>query len=259
LKIMAWTKMKTAIVAGVVVLMTVGTATVVVKKVIYPNSWADDPKYWETDSRALAQAPAGGFIFRPTHFPKTGGSVWVDDRISAKNCSVSELVNVAYGFSYVRTILPPDMPGGHFDVMSTVAGGYSGLVKKELKKRFHLVAHSETRESDVLLLKVRNPNPPSLKPHSGADGNSSWVGGNRKTTIQNQQFDGFFRDIESRIGRPVFNETGLADKYDIEIQWQPRAGESDKDAYVRALREQLGLELVPATRPIEMLVVEKAQ
>jgi len=36
-------------------------------------------------------------------------------------------------------------------------------------------------------------------------------------------------------------------------------GESDKDAFLRAVREQLGLELVPATRPIEMLVVEKAK
>ena len=259
LKIMAWTKAKTAIVAGVAVLMAVGTTTMVVKKIIYPNSWADDPKFWETDSSALAKAPAGAFIFRPTRFRNTGGSVWVGDRISAKNCSVSELVNVAYGFSYARTILPPALPREHFDVMSTVTGGYSELLKKELKTRFHLTAHAETRPADVLLLKVQNPNPPGLKPHSGTGGISSWVGGNRKTTIRNQQFDGFFNDIESRIGRPVINETGLAGKYDIEIQWRPRTGESDKDAYVRALREQLGLELVPATQPIEMLVVEEAR
>ena len=256
---MALTKAKTAVVIGAAVLLTAGTTTLVVDKVVHKNSWADDPKYWETDSSALGQAPAGAFILRPTRFPETGGSVWAGDRMSAKNCSVSELVNVAYGFSYVRTILPPAMPREHFDVMSTVAGGYSGRVKNELKTRFQITAHTETRPTDVLLLKIQNPNPPGLKPHNGDDGNSSWIGGNRKTTIQNDQLNGFFSDIESRVGQPVINETGLRGKYDLEIQWQPRAGESDKDAYVRALREQLGLELVPTNMPIEMLVVEKAK
>jgi uncharacterized protein (TIGR03435 family) len=168
-------------------------------------------------------------------------------------------VNVAYGFSHARTILPPAMPREHFDVMSTMPGGSATPLKDELQKRFHVTAHTETRPADVLVLKVQNPNPPNLKPHNGDDGNSSWVAGNRKTAIRNQQFSGLVYDIESRIGRPVIDETGLTGKYDFEIQWQPRPGESDKDAYLRFLREQLGLELVPATRPIEMLVVEKAK
>jgi uncharacterized protein (TIGR03435 family) len=272
LKIMAWTKAKMAIAVGASVLLAAGTTAVVVEKIAASSSapklpkasatdlsWADDPRYWATDSSVLGQIPPGVYIFRPTRFANNGGGVWIGDRMSAKNCSVSELANVAYGFSYTRTILPPAMPREHFDVMSTVAGGYSERVKNELKTRFHLTAHTETRPADVLLLKVQNPNPPGLKPHSGNDGISSWAGGNRKTTIRNQGFNGFYSDIESRIGRPVINETGLTGKYDLEIQWQPRAGESDKDAYARALREQLGLELVPSHEPIETLVVEKAK
>jgi uncharacterized protein (TIGR03435 family) len=259
LKIMAWTKLKTVIVVGAATLLTVSTTTVVVKKVFYKNLWADDPKYWETDSSALGQVPAGVFIFRPTRFPKTGGLVWVGDRVSAKNCFVSEVVNVAYGFSHARTILPPAMPRGNFDVMSTMPGGSATPLKDELQKRFHLTARTETRPADVLILKVQNPNPPDLKPHNGDDGNSSWVGGNRKTTIRNRQISGFLYDIESRIGRPVIDETGLTGKYDLQIQWQPRAGESDKDAYVRTMREQFGLVLVPSREPIEMLVVEKVK
>jgi uncharacterized protein (TIGR03435 family) len=257
LKIMAWTKTKTAIVVGAATLLTVSSTTVVLKKVFYKNSWADDPKYWETDSSALGQVPAGVFIFRPTRFPKTGGLVWVGDRVSAKNCFVSEVVNVAYGFSHARTILPPAMPRGNFDVMSTMPGGSATPLKDELQKRFHLTAHTETRPADVVVLKVQNPNPPGLKPHNSDDGNSSWVGGNRKTAIRNQPISGLLYDIESRIGRPVIDETGLTGKYDLQIQWQTRAGESDKDAYVRTMREQFGLALVPTNMPVEMLVVEK--
>jgi uncharacterized protein (TIGR03435 family) len=55
------------------------------------------------------------------------------------------------------------------------------------------------------------------------------------------------------------NQTRLDKFYDIQINWRPRAGESDQDAFKRALLEQLGLELVPGREPVEMLVVEKAK
>jgi len=259
LKIMAWTKMKTAIVAGVAVLLTAGTTTLVVEKVVHKNSWADDPKSWETDSRVLDKLPAGAFIFRPTRFANGGGGVWAGERMSVRNYAISDLIDNAYGFSSVRTLFPPNMPRGHFDVMSTMAGGYATLLKNELQKRFHLTARAETRDAGVLLLKVQNPNPPGLKPHGGSDRNSSWMGGNGEITIQNQELRGFFGTIESRVGVPVLDETGLTGRYDLHLQWKPGPGESDKDAFVRVLREQLGLQLVPATRPIEMLVVEKAK
>jgi RNA polymerase sigma factor (sigma-70 family) len=43
LKIMAWTKAKTAIAAGVVTLLVAGTATVVVKKISHPTTVSDSP------------------------------------------------------------------------------------------------------------------------------------------------------------------------------------------------------------------------
>ena len=61
LKLMAWTKVKTAVVAGTIVLLAAGT-TVVVEKIVHSKlsaagpSWADDPKYWASDSRVLAKA-----------------------------------------------------------------------------------------------------------------------------------------------------------------------------------------------------------
>jgi len=260
LKIMALTKAKSAVVIGAAVLLTGGITTLVVDKVVYKNSWADNPKYWETDSRVLGKVPAGVFIFRPTRFTNGGGGVWAGDRMVAKNYSVGDLVDNTYGFSQVRTVFPPDMPREHFDVMSTMTGGSTTLVKNELQKRFRLTAHPETRDTDVLLLKVQNPNPPGLKPHVGNDGNSSSMGGNGIIKIQNQQLSGFVGGtIESRVGVPVLDETGLTGHYDLQLQWKSGPGESDKDAFVRAVRDQLGLELVPATRPIKMLVVEKVK
>jgi len=84
-----------------------------------------------------------------------------------------------------------------------------------------------------------------------------WSGGDKEIKIQNQELNGFFGDIESRVGLPVINETGLKGRYDVELQWRPQPGESEKDAYKRALSEQLGLELIPSRQPIKMLIVDK--
>ena len=163
LKLMAWSKMQTAaVVVGASVLLATGTATIVIEKNSHPElsatnlSWADDPRYWATDSRVLNQLPPGVFIFRPTRFPNTGGGVWAGNRMLVMNFSVNDLVGDAYGMGYTRTLFPPDMPKERFDVMSTVTGGSGELLKNELKKRFGLTAHRETREIEVLLLKVAN-------------------------------------------------------------------------------------------------------
>ncbi len=255
--------MKMTVVVGVGILLAAGTTTVVVEKTYHRNlsaddlSWADDPKYWATDSRVLDQLPAGVFIFRPAKFTNNEGSAWVNGRMSAKNYSVNDLMNSAYGSGNTRTIFPPDMPDEHFDVMSTMPGGYSERLKNELKKRFGLTAHSEKRAADVLLLRVQNPNPPNLKPHAPDDLNSSWSGGNQSAILKNYDLGGFFSYVESRIGMPVINQTGIKGHYDLEINWQPNPGETEKIAFRRALLDQLGLELVPTNMPIETLVVEK--
>jgi len=58
--------------------------------------------------------------------------------------------------------------------------------------------------------------------------------------------------LEEVIGRPVVDETGIAGVYDYELRWDPQKPES----VLSAVREQLGLELREAKRPIEFLIVE---
>jgi uncharacterized protein (TIGR03435 family) len=159
--------------------------------------------------------------------------------------------------SYTRTLFPNDMPRDRFDVVATIPNGTQRL-QAELKERFNLMAHREMREMDVRLLKVKNSNAPNFKPHSGSDNSSSWIGGIRKATIMNYPAHSFFEQIESSVGKPVLDRTGLTGNYDIQLDWIPRRGETEKDAYQRALLEQLGLELVPSRESIEVLIVEKA-
>lgn len=266
MKVMAWTKAKAAIAISVGVLLATGTTAVIVEKIAHPKlsatdvSWADNPKYWELNSDVLSRVPAGVFIFRPTRFPNSGGSVSMGQRLVEKNYNVHDLIGSAYLMPYTRTIFPKDLPSAQFDVMSTLSeGGWDVRIQQELRNRFDISAHRETRLADVLLLKVKDANPPNLKSHGVDDGNSFWSSGNYETTIRNVRLASFLNNIESTVGQPVIDQTELTNRYDLYLDAKPRARENQKNAFRRALLEQLGLELTPARMPIEMLVVEKVK
>ena len=267
LRIMAWTKAKTAIVAGVGVLLAAGTTTVVVKSVMPTSltsnpSWANDTKYWRTDSRVLDKNPPV-FILRPTRFPKGGGGVslggTMGDKFMVMNTGIRELFAEAYGVSANRVVLPDNLPKSRFDLMLTLPDNPREKLQQELKRRFGLTAHRQMLGTDALVLEVTNPNAPGLHVNNSATGNSSWRGGPQEITIQNQSFGGFANGLESRFGKPVINQTGLNERYDIHLQWKSLPGKSDNERFQQALHDQLGLELVPTNMPSEMLVVEKAQ
>lgn len=180
-----------------------------------------------------------------------------------KDSPIDDLVATAYGFEDTRLIFPEDIQRGRagpgYDLMLTLRYRPLKALQDELVKQFGLVGHAETIVTNAFLVKVANPDAPGLKPASSASGqHPGWFGENWSLTIHDQPLDYFLSGfIESEIGQPVFDETGLSGKYDLHMQWKPEAGETDKAAFERALREQLGLELVPTEKPVKMLVVEK--
>ena len=134
---------------------------------------------------------------------------------------------------------------------------------------------------DAFILRVSNLNAPGLKVNTSnsTDGGSSDEPENLKvinlkmsgmTAIIGQDSTGapviktnldnsIVRVLEGAyLGRPVIDETGLTESYDFELHLDSKS-KNYTEAIKNALREQLGLELVPTNMPIEMLVVEKAQ
>ena len=66
--------------------------------------------------------------------------------------------------------------------------------------------------------------------------------------------------LEAKLGKPVLDETALTNHYDFELKWEERPDEKPSaETIVKAVREQLGLELTTATRPVEVVVVEKEE
>jgi uncharacterized protein (TIGR03435 family) len=222
-------------------------------------AWASDPKNWELNSRTLESLPPSAFILRPTQFSRNGGGVWTGGRRLLRGGSIQTLIANAYDSSELRMVLPADVPADRFDFLSTMSGDWKPELRDQIKKRFGLVAHKETREVEVFRLRVNNPNPSHLKKHNRPDDSSSWTGATQSMEIKNQSLDGFVGSIESNMGQPILDETGLSGNYDLQLNWRSKPGESVTDAFRRALLEQLGLELVPDRAPIEVLVVEKVR
>ncbi len=127
-----------------------------------------------------------------------------------------------------------------------------------LKKKFGLIERIETRETDVLLLKVKYPNAQDLK--RNVSRKMSMRSGPGEYTCTDQPLSSFAGNLEYRLQIPVIDQTGLVGSFDFHLKWNQSDDQSlNLENLKQALTDQLGLELVPTTMPIEMLMVEKVK
>jgi uncharacterized protein (TIGR03435 family) len=74
---------------------------------------------------------------------------------------------------------------------------------------------------------------------------------NGKLTLVNRSIDDLAKSLEGGLEVPIVNETGIEGKYDAELEFPAK----DVEAAKAALLKTLGLELIEAERPIQMLEV----
>jgi uncharacterized protein (TIGR03435 family) len=270
LKLMAWSKMQTAVIAGAIVLLAAGT-TVVTTQVVKneaTNTWCE--KLWAHPNsgslNALMNAPSVLKI-RPTRYPNRGGGIWTPaGRGMSVNASIPSLFSFVYGIDPTRIIMPGTQPDGGYDYLNTLpANERQNALESELKRQFGLVAHNETRDTDVLLLKVSDPD--KLQLHLAKRGSyaryATGEGNIQKRIYRNVPLSDVCYEPEGYFRKPVIDETGVKQHYDFDVQWTERhwsSADERRSAVQSAWTDQLaelGLELVPANLSLEMLVVEK--
>jgi uncharacterized protein (TIGR03435 family) len=271
LKIMAWTKVKTAIVVSAGVLLAAGTTTVAVKEVKSSHNNAIFEQIWAQQAagispmNALIHAPPA-LIVRPTHYSTAvSGGFWTDARIGHGfnvNLPGKYLVMGAYQVGPWRAVFLNDPPGGGFDVMETLPPGQNEpALRREIQKRFGLVGHTEMREADALQLVVKDST--RLNPCVSRGGPAGVIGrgnGNQpmQLVLQNQTLKEVAGELESYFRQPVVEPGEFADHYDLTFQVDYKLGGDTLQQSFRNQLDRFGLELVPTNMPIEMLVVEKA-
>jgi uncharacterized protein (TIGR03435 family) len=270
LKLMAWTKIKTAVIIGAGVLLAAGTTTVTVKEIKAHQSYA-----WQVPRAAFdvaRQAPPQVTIV-PAKFPGAGSSSVRQVNGKTKQMlamgigqSVQEMVVQAYGGTALRTTSTARLPAEKYDFLANLPQGAAEALQQEIKRQFGVVARRETRDTDVLLLQYNNPAADGLKPPDSlrqslnAPKGAAFKSGNGEFATFSQPLFTLVNFLERRFKLPVVDQTGLTKKYDLDLTWdEPKGAEPNDDGLKQALRRQLGLELTPGRAPLEMLVVEKAK
>jgi uncharacterized protein (TIGR03435 family) len=67
------------------------------------------------------------------------------------------------------------------------------------------------------------------------------------------------RQMHSRLDRPVVDETGLTGNYEWSIRFRDARQEIDAPLFEDAVRQNLGLRVVPKTGPYEVHVIASVE
>lgn len=144
------------------------------------------------------------------------------------------------------------------------------MLQTLLADRFQLKVHNETRELPEYAL-ITGPTDPKLKPATEANCcGGSKVSARGQLSSKNVTLSQFAGTLSEVLGRPVVDETGLQERFDIELRWRPDASEfgghgrpnaDDLDApsIFTALQEQLGLKLKSRKGTVEVLIIDHAE
>ena len=267
LKIMAWTRAKTAVAIGVGVLLAAGTALMLVgqtNKGGADDSWRNISHFY---SRSAMNADLANTPPQVTILPTVNsqwGSMWWFDKAGRRmgiNASVTDLLEDAYGVRNTHIIFPGPMADGKYDFIANLPQGSAAALQEKIKERFGVVAHKAGIQTDLWVLKAGDPGQLNAHvskkntPHSEL----KYLNGKTVAVLEDESTAKLADALEGwLLQSPVVDRTGLSGHYDLSLNWD----DHDRPKSTAGLLDQLhqaGFELVTSREPVEMLVVEKAQ
>ncbi len=143
------------------------------------------------------------------------------------------------------------------------------MIQAMLADRFGLKIHRETRQLPVYDLVVAKGGPKmKVSPAQGP----SWSGmSTGYITGQGVPVATLVFNLSNEIDRPVVDKTGLTGNYDFKLTWTPAEARAPADpsaaapdadsgpSIFSAIEEQLGLKLVSAKGPVDVIVVDHVE
>jgi len=204
-------------------------------------------------------------------------------RFTARNVPLRDYIRFAFNTDHLRLITPPSFHNERFDIVATAAALNPDTLRIALRvlleERFAVKAHREKREMNVQTLVLANadgklgPNlrrvsvncdDPANKGECGFFGDGAPSFGYKAVDWKNLQLATVLSS-ESKSGF-IVDRTGLTGQFYVLLKWR---SEDFKDAanpenvarprFEDALREQLGLKLVPSREAIEVVVIDSIE
>jgi uncharacterized protein (TIGR03435 family) len=148
------------------------------------------------------------------------------------------------------------------------------MLQSLLRDRFKLALHRESRMEQVYELVVAKGGHRMKETEPDPNGRQGIFGeGRGDLSGMAAPAAVLANTLSQRLGRSVIDKTGLAGKYDFKLVWTPGPGEGGSDippdmplsadtgqpSLFTAIEEQLGLKLVSARGPVEVLVIDRVE
>lgn len=175
------------------------------------------------------------------------GAVWSD------GMTVRRAMAIAYQIPTERVIGPAWLSETRYSIQA-VAGldaeeALPSMLQQELKNRLHVEAHVESRPFDAFVLTA--PGPVRLVAAKGQSP-ATWIQ-ERSARLRDGSINRLAMALQSILGRPVIDETHIKGDYDLAFDW----GEDRVPSVTATLRDRFGLQLTPATRNMDALIVDR--
>lgn len=210
-----------------------------------------------------------------------GGWRFSEDSFSTTNLPLKTLIFIAYNLRSGEQLqgLPKWGGADRWDIQAKIDGEavpelrtlgrgqrteeHRLLLRDLLARRFGLKVHHETRKLPIYELVVAKSGL-KLKAAAASDKGGGWSWGNGTFKGTDVGVDALSYSLSSidDVGRMVENKTGLTSRYDIEMKWTPQGKQEAADSgpsIFTALEEQLGLKLVSAKGPVDVIVVDHVE
>jgi uncharacterized protein (TIGR03435 family) len=205
-------------------------------------------------------------------------------RLAATGITLRRLMMTAYQVQGFRIVGGPDwVSSKQWDIQATPERAVSPaqvwpMLRALLENRFQLRVHAERRELPIYELHVdaSGSKVPRVK-----DGETKPEVRNGRGSIQLtiNTAGTFANELSYALDRPVIDKTNLSGQFDFAVRWSPAPGEDggptgkglppsatdrpapapDGPSIFTALREQLGLRLKAARRPVKVIVIDSVQ
>jgi uncharacterized protein (TIGR03435 family) len=217
-------------------------------------------------------------------------------RITYKAVWLRSLIAESFGVRSDQITGPDWLTRERYDVIANIPEGatreqFNIMVGNLLRDRFRLRFHLDSKTVPVYALRVAK-NGPKFKettarrkedgaapsPIKGLDAQGFPVlppdysgqvsfpaNGEMFTTAQDVPMANFARAMESRAGRPIIDETGLAGRYDFKFHFEfagrptPGVASVSSAAVFSAIEDQLGLKLEPSTSTFPHMIIDSIE
>lgn len=189
-------------------------------------------------------------------------------RVSVLNATPMSLLLRAFGVSRFEIVGAPDwVLTERYDMVATVPEGRvlndqdrQTFFEKMLAERWQLRYHRDTRSLHVYSLVSDGS---KLVQHAGPGeyGMKVELAGPRVILRSTRGNMGRLVEIlRGYVGNVVTNDTGLGGEYDFTLEWVQDAGsDAPGPSLPTALREQLGLRIVSAEKPVPVVVIDRIE